>query len=353
MKIVHTEASIGWGGQEIRILLETLEMRKLGHDVQVICDPTAQMVERAKAYGIKPYTVDLRKKSLKYIRPLAKLLQELGPDVVNTHSSNDAWLSSLAKYWMKSKPTLIRTRHVSAPVRSNLATRWMYSRAHAGTATTGDAISRHLVDDLGIDSDKVRTIPTGVDTNTFAPSISRSFGKNIGIVATLRSWKGHKYLFEALACLDDDWTLAVVGDGPQEDALKTLARELGIESRVHFHGYLSDVSQILKKIDIFCLPSYANEGVPQALLQACATQLPIVTTNVGGIPDLITHEVHGLIVETQNAAAIAAAVQRFGEDAELRARLGQAARKNVVENHGLSQMARKMEALYLQAKERN
>ena len=328
-------------------------MRKLGHDVQVICDPTAQMVERAKAYGIKPYTVDLRKKSLKYIRPLAKLLQELGPDVVNTHSSNDAWLSSLAKYWMKSKPTLIRTRHVSAPVRSNLATRWMYSRAHAGIATTGDAISRHLVDDLRIDSDKVRTIPTGVDTNTFAPSTSRSFDKNIGIVATLRSWKGHKYLFEALACLDDDWTLAVVGDGPQEDALKTLARELGIESRVHFHGYLSDVSQIFKTIDIFCLPSYANEGVPQALLQACATQLPIVTTNVGGIPDLIQHEANGLIVEAQNATAIAAAVQRFGEDAEFRTRLGKAARKNVVENHGLSQMARKMEALYLQAQERN
>ena len=353
MKIVHTEASVGWGGQEIRILLETLEMRKLGHDVQVVCDPTAQMVERAKAYGIEPYTVDLRKKSLKYIRPLARLLQELSPDVVNTHSSNDAWLSSLAKYWMKSKPTLIRTRHVSAPVRSNLATRWMYSRAHAGTATTGDAISKHLVDDLGMDSDNVRTIPTGVDTDTFSPPTSRSFDKNIGIVATLRSWKGHRYLFEALSCLDDNWTLTVVGDGPQEQALKELAGELHIESRVHFHGYLSDVSQIFKTIDIFCLPSYANEGVPQALLQACATQLPIVTTNVGGIPDLIQHEVNGLIVETQSAAAIAAAVQRLGEDAELRARLGQAARKNVVENHGLSQMAQKMEALYLKAQERN
>jgi glycosyltransferase involved in cell wall biosynthesis len=106
----------------------------------------------------------------------------------------------------------------------------------------------------------------------------------VGIVATLRSWKGHRHLLEAFAGLADRGArLLVVGDGPQREALGLLAGRLGIAGRVRFAGNQADVAPWLQALDLFCLPSYANEGVPQALMQAMACGLPVISTPVGSI----------------------------------------------------------------------
>ena len=88
----------------------------------------------------------------------------------------------------------------------------------------------------------------------------------VGIVATLRSWKGHRFLIEALAARGA--TLVIVGDGPQREALRQRSRSSASRERVRFAGNQRDVVPWMQALDVFALPSYANEGVPQALVQA-------------------------------------------------------------------------------------
>ena len=102
----------------------------------------------------------------------------------------------------------------------------------------------------------------------------------------------------------------------------------------------------LRALDIFALPSYANEGVPQALVQAMLVELPCVTTAIGGIPELAEHERTALVVPPQDAAALAAAIERLAGNEGLRRELGEAARKHCVEGYSYERMLDRMESIY-------
>src|SRR5262249_17310693 len=142
--------------------------------------------------------------------------------------------------------------------------------------------------------------------------------KLVGIVATLRSWKGHAHLLQAMTRLPPDIELVIVGDGPQREALEKQAAKLGLGARVHMQGQQSDVLPWLRALDIFALPSYANEGVPQALVQAMLVELPCVTTAVGGIPEVAEHERTALVVPPKDPEALAAAIARLADSEGLR-----------------------------------
>src|SRR2546423_15093351 len=120
--------------------------------------------------------------------------------------------------------------------------------------------------------------------------------------------------------------LVIVGDGPQRAALGCQVTNLKVQQRVRFAGNQRDVVPWLQALDIFALPSYANEGVPQALLQAMLVGLPCVTTDVGSIAELATDGVTGLVVPPKEGGALRTALERLLPDAALRARLGAAAR---------------------------
>ena len=111
-------------------------------------------------------------------------------------------------------------------------------------------------------------------------------------------------------------------------------------------GNQRDVLPWLRAFDLFVLPSYANEGVPQALLQAMLCGLPVVTTPVGSILEAAQHERTGLIVEAQQSAPLRLAIQRLLDDPDLRQRLGGAARQHVSEHFAFSSMLDKMEAIF-------
>jgi glycosyltransferase involved in cell wall biosynthesis len=172
----------------------------------------------------------------------------------------------------------------------------------------------------------------------------------IGIVATLRSWKGHRYLIDAFAQLQRaDTHLVIVGDGPQRAALEELIVKEKLAGRVTLAGNQNDVVPWLQAMDIFALPSYANEGVPQAILQAFACGLPVVTTAAGAIPEVARDGDTALSVAMQDAPALAAALARLLDDEPLRARLGAAALKQAHEHHSIGAMLDRMEAVFAAA----
>ena len=355
LAVVHTEASLGWGGQEIRILSESQGMIRRGHEVRLLCPAEARIYGEAPPWGIPVTALPIGRKRLAGVKALAAWLRSHRCDIVNTHSSTDSWLAALALAMLKRPCPMVRTRHISAPIPRNLASRWLYERATARIVTTGEALKRQLVEVNGFTAGRIESVPTGVDAQRFCPgdraAARRALGLAeggflVGIVATLRSWKGHRYLVEALAQLPEDVHLVIVGDGPQREALEKQVDDKGLRARVRFAGNQADVVPWLQALDAFALPSYANEGVPQALVQAMLVGLPCVTTTAGSISELAEHDATALVVPTQNAHALVAALGRLVDDPALRARLGEAARRHCAERFSYENMLDRMEAIY-------
>jgi glycosyltransferase involved in cell wall biosynthesis len=355
LSIVHTEASLGWGGQEIRILSESQGLIRRGHDVRLLCPPEARIYAEAPGYGVPAVALPIGRKRPVGIKVLYVWLKQNRCDVVATHSSTDAWLVGLALLALGRPVPVVRTRHISAPVPTNAPTRWLYTRATARIVTTGEALKKELIERNGFPAQRIDSVPTGIDTARFKPGDRAAArarlnlppdAKVVGIVATLRSWKGHRFLIEALPA---GAHLVIVGDGPMRGVLEEMVAARNLGNRAVFVGNQSDVVPWLQSFDVFALPSYANEGVPQALVQAMLTGLPCVTTGVGGIPEIAMHEKTALVVPAEDGGALGAALQRLLEDPALSKRLGDAARAHCAANFSRERMLDRMEEIYRQA----
>lgn len=356
MHIVHTESSLGWGGQEIRILEEARGLIGRGHDVQLICPREARIYTEAARYGVPVYALSIGRKNLNGLLALRYWLKNHPVDVINTHSSTDSWLAALACVSLRGAPPIVRTRHISTPVHKNAASRWLYCKAVKHVVTTGEALRQTLIRDLGLATECVTSVPTGIDTARFVPgdkaAARRDLGIDpekhyLGIVATLRSWKGHLYLLEAFHQLAaPGWKLLIVGDGPQKEHLKNKVSQLGLESHVIFTGQQNNPERWLQALDIFCLPSYANEGVPQAILQAMLTELPIITTPVGAITEAVSDGRTACIVPPRDATALAGAIKALIENPEQRSTMGSQARKDAEQRFSSGIMLENMETIF-------
>ena len=361
LTIVHTEASMGWGGQEIRILTESAGLRRRGHDVSLLAARGARIVDEAPRFGVPVTALPIGRKRPAGLRALAREFERVRPDVVNTHSSTDSWLTAIASRFVARahRPVLVRTRHVSVPVPRDPATLWLYRKAMTRTVTTGQALREQLVRDNGLDPTRVDSVPTGIDAASCS-RIGRADARAqlglpadvplVSIVATLRSWKGHRHLVEAMRHLrHDDARLLIVGDGPQRDALVQQVATLDLAQRVVFAGQRDDVVPWLRASDVFALPSYANEGVPQALLQAMFASVPAVTTDAGAIPEIARDGDTATIVARENPVALAAGIDALLDDPARAAAQAERALGFVCARYTLDAMLDRMEAVFRQA----
>jgi len=353
MKILHTESSCGWGGQELRVLSEIAGMRARGHEVTLAAPPEATILREARTRGLDVLALPMRDKRPAGVRALRHLLKSRPVDVVVTHSSTDTWLVALARLGWRTAPPLVRTRHISAPIPRNPATRWLYQRATAHVVTTGESLRLQVIAETGLSPERVTSVPTGIDLRVFRPR-DRNEARTVlglpadafivGIVATLRSWKGHAYLVEAVVDMPDA-RLVIVGDGPGRENLIAQAQKLGIADRVLMAGHHSDVAPWLQSFDVFALPSYANEGVPQAIMQAMACRIPVVTTAVGAIGEIARNDETALIVTPRDALALREALVRLSTEPALGRRLAEAALEQARGRFSVEVMLDRMEAV--------
>jgi glycosyltransferase involved in cell wall biosynthesis len=358
MKILHTESSCGWGGQEIRILDESQGMSARGHEIALAAPRESRIYEAALERGLRAEALPIARKNLGGLLAMRSWLKTHPVDVVNSHSSTDSWLAALACATLANPPALVRTRHVSAAIPDNPPTRWLYRRATLHVVTTGEALRLQLLRDNGLSPERVTSVPTGIDTERFVPgdraAARRLTGlpsgrRLVGIVATLRSWKGHRYLIEAVSGLAPDVGLAIVGDGPQRQNIESTIREFGMEERAWLAGNQRDVLPWLQSLDVFALPSYANEGVPQALLQAMLCGLPCVTTAAGSIGEIARDGETAIVVAAEDAADLRRGLEKVLGEAGLGARLGRAARAHCAAGFGAQTMLDRMEGVFKDA----
>ncbi|MES2771418.1 MAG: glycosyltransferase family 4 protein [Pseudomonadota bacterium] len=360
MKILHSEASCGWGGQEIRILEEARGLLARGHDVSLVCPAQSRIFAEAGRFGVPVTALPIGRKRLPGLLALRAHLLRHKPDVVNVHSSTDSWLTALACATLRRPPAIVRTRHISLPVAVNWRSRWLFTRASEHIVTTGESLRQALLHDFQLAPDRVSSIATGIDTARFVPgdtSLARqALGLDphvhyLGIIATLRSWKGHLFLLEAFAALLArrrvmDWRLLIVGEGPMRAKIEAKIAELRLQDRVIMVGQQNEPEQWFRTLDIFCLPSYANEGVPQALMQAMLCGLPIVTTPVGAILEAVCDQQSALVVPPKDATALAKALLALIENPIRAAQLGSQARRYALTRFSLGQMLDAMTVVF-------
>ena len=192
-----------------------------------------------------------------------------------------------------------------------------------------------LVDET--DWRKLVVVHCGVDPERFTPVDRATTDRPLEIVCVGRlvPEKGQALLVEAVAELTRrgiDARLTLVGDGPSRTTIDAAVTRLGLGDRVRLIGSVGQ-DEILRhyaRADVFCLPSFA-EGVPVVLMEAMATELPVVTTRIAGIPELVDDGVSGLLVRPGRVDELTDALARLGGDAELRRQLGTAGRKAVLE----------------------
>jgi glycosyltransferase involved in cell wall biosynthesis len=359
LSIVHTENSCGWGGQEVRILSESRGFIERGHRVTLLSPPEAPITEAARRIGLPVVALGIRRKRVPDLLALRGWLaaHRAQVDVLNTHSSTDSWLGAIACATLSHAPPIVRTRHVSTTVHDRFSTRWLYRHGNAHIVTTGEAVRRQLAGEIGVPLERMTSIPTGIDLERFVPGDATAARARLGlperpalgVIATMRTWKGHVHLFDALAATRaawDGWQVLVVGGGPDRAKLEEHVRRAALADLVRFTGHQDDVVPWFQALDLFVLPSYGDEGVPQAIMQAMACGIPVVSTTVGAIGEAVEAGVSGLLVEPASPPALAAALGALRDSMELRRRISLEARRKAEREFGLERMIDAMETVF-------
>lgn len=337
----------------MRILGESAGFRARGYDVQIAAPANAQILAEAKRYSIPAHVLPLDRRNPFSILAVLRLWTRLKPDVVISHSSADTWLVTIAARFSSHRPCIIRTRHLSTPVATGPMNRWLYGSALDFLVTTGSAIRQTLIQKLGLDPERVISIPTGIDISRFKPGNKLEArtklglpvsGPIIGIVAVLRPWKGHRFLISALQDTRlSKAMLVIVGDGENSSKLRNQVTAAGLADRVTFAGRQDNIPSWLHAFDVFVLPSTGKEGVPQSLMQAMACELPVVTTNVGAIAELAQDGKTALVVPIENSEALADAIVQILNDSSLAQRLSETGRRHVEAKFTIAVMLNAME----------
>jgi len=354
VKVLHTEWSTGWGGQEIRILAEMRGVRARGVEVMVASRPGAKILPAAQREGFRTFEIPFRRSiDPVSIWRLYRLIRRERIALVNTHSGKDTWNGGLAAKLAGAR--FVRTRHLYfTPKRTQIL--WI-NRLADFVITTGEVLRQRMIEDSRVQPDRIASIPTGQDPDKYDGArydrarVRAEFGIPadaiaVGMLAMFRKVKGtdlYLRMAEALQAKHPQAAFLIAGDGPQSDEINAFIRDRKLEPRVRRIGYLADTAPYLAALDVFVLPSLM-EGLPQVLVQALMMGKACVATEVGSVRDL--HRDNFLMVPPGDEPALRAAVEQLIVDRAQAARLAAGARESVLGRFGYERMVDDVMAAY-------
>ena len=356
IRVLHTEWSDGWGGQEIRIITEMLSLRKRGIEPYLACREHAKIKEEAVLAGIPVFVLPFGGiADLRSVWMLFKIIKKLHIDIVNTHSGKDTWTGGIAAKLSGAK--FIRTRHLSN--RINPSRLNFINELADAIITTGEHIKDDMIKYNRIKPGRVVSIPTGVDETVFDPSkydkreVRRLFDIKddrivVGILAVLRKFKRHDLFIEMAYAISGQFpkvVFLIAGDGPQKENIKKLIETKNLKKQVRMVGYIDEPAKFLSALDIFVMTSDSGEGVPQAIIQALMMRLPVVAIDVGSVGDLYCED-NLILISRNNTDSLVANVKHLIKDKRLRQEYSKRARDYMIKNFSETVMSEKLLHLY-------
>ena len=295
------------------------------------------------ALGVVPKSVDA-----------AAAFAELGIEHVHCHFATHPAVAGLVIHRLTGIPFSFTAHGSDLHVDRHMLPQKV--EAAAFVVTVSEFNRRVIVEECGEElATGVEVIHCGVDTSVFAPPdhpVAPTEALSVVCVGTLHEVKGQEFLVRAVAKVAEkgiDVRCTFVGGGPDEGALRQLAEELGVGDRVTFLGVVPQgvVVEAVRNASVVCAPSVPTrsgkrEGIPVVLMEAMSAARPVVASRLSGIPELVIDGESGLLVTPGDADEIAAALQRLHHEPELRARLGEAARRRVMADFDVNRNARRL-----------
>ena len=288
---------------------------------------------------------------------IRRYLRETKPAIVHTFLLTASLYGRLAAI-LEQIPIVIGTEvNIYERKRAHhiLAERMLMARTDR-VIVSANSVRDFYVNQIHADPEKIEVVYNAVDWKAIQPAKSReetraSLGlrpdtKVAGVIARLTEQKGHRFLFQALTTPAlAGVQLVVVGDGDLSEALKREAQDLGIQSRVHFLGARRDLGDLLAAMDVFVMPSLW-EGLPLSMILAMGAAMPVVATEVAGIPEVVVDGQTGWLVPAGNALALATALAEVFADRARASRVGKAARDFVLPRFGVDGYVNSVVSLY-------
>jgi glycosyltransferase involved in cell wall biosynthesis len=344
------------GGAQAHVLDLAVGMNGL-FDVVVATGEEGFLTEACREQSIPVHVVPNLRREIKPIadllslRVLAQLMRRTQPDIVHAHTFKAGFLGRLAA--KRLKIACVYTVHMwpfgdgvpmswrlTAPACERLAARWC-DRVITVSEVGARQASKHNI----CDQAKVTSIWNGIPDHAARARLERETELRCTMVARFTGFKDHALLLRAFAGVPGNARLVLAGDGSTLAAAKALARQLGIDERVEFAGVRSDVPELLERSDVFILAS-KQETLPISILEAMRAGLPVIATNVGGIPEEVIHEETGLLVRPGSVEDLSAALIRLLGNRTLRTEMGRAGRKRFEKMFQAQTMITKTAALY-------
>lgn len=364
IKVVHVVPSFMTGGMENGMvnLINRMDpisfyhiiccLTKAGPISKNIVNPNVEICELNKAPG----------KNNKLLKRLFYFFKKKSPDIV--HTRNWGGIDGIIPAKLAGVKVIIHGEHgrdINDPkgeLRRRLWARRLISPLVNKYLTVSEDMSQWLVNTVRINPKKVMTIVNGVDTEKFSPEnaalIRNKYGVDkfkflIGTVGRLDPIKDQATLIKAFAILAQSYkfiSLLIIGDGPCRKELESLVDRLNIRNHVSFWGELNNVADIYKLLDVFALSSI-GEGMSNTILEAMATGIPVVATDVGGSKELISDSKNGFLVPPQDPYTLANCLEKYIENPDLKALHGNTGRKLSISLYNMPKMVSQYSIFYM------
>jgi glycosyltransferase involved in cell wall biosynthesis len=366
IRVVHCIDNLAIGGTELNAVRTAERLDRSRFDLTVVClGEAGPLAARFAAAGVSvvPFPI-ANLYGLGAARQGARLARFLSHHRIQIVHSHDMYSNVFATIWARASgtPVIIASRRwwrSLPPRRYRLANKLAFRLAHQVIANS-PAVASSLQTEDHVPSTRIAVVPNFVDDDAFTPipaeqraAMLRQLGVpddalTLGIIANLSPVKDHRTLLRAVALLEPRWPrlhVVLVGDGECRTPLESLARELGIERRVHFAGLRPNVPNLhhLFGISVLCSRS---EGFPNSIVEAMAAARPVVATDVGGVADAVSHGETGVLVPPANPQRLAAAIEELLLDPDRRHALGSAGLRRARARYGARTVLRSLEAVY-------
>lgn len=360
-RLMYVITGLGWGGAESQVISLAREFKTRGWDVSVVSllAPTPRWKE-LEAYGIPVTSLGMRRgvPDLRALWRFVRCVRSFKPDVVHAHMIHPNLLTRLARI-IAPVPVVISTGH-STDEKSRLrelAYRWT-DRLSDLTTNVSEASVRRYVEVRIAPAERIRFVPNGIDLSRFSRDrdVRSKKRKELSLgdsdfvwvaVGRFDEQKDYPNLLRAVAELDDvPFKLLVAGDGSLLPDMRQMAKDLMVQDKVHFLGVRSDINELMNAADAFVMSS-AWEALPMALLEAAATALPIVATDVGGCAQIVLDGQTGRCIRSQDSVALADAMRQImGMEENERHQLGFNGAEHAREMFGLDNVVDQWSEIY-------
>ncbi len=363
-KILYLIESDDPGGAENVMLALADHFRHTGHLVTG-CLKRGWIYRQLAARGFAPKVIPAGRGAidLKLLHHLVKLIKAEGIDLIHSHLFDINVYSSIAAK-ITGVPHLCTehgdVHHHSKSSRKNFFKARILARCSDKIIFVSRFTKRAFSMLCKVPEQKSAVIYNGINTDNFnreadieEKKAALGIGRRdpvVGSVGSLYPVKGQTYIIKAARLVLQTIpgvTFLIIGGGELEDKLKEESRRLDIEDRIRFTGFREDVHELLKTMDVFVLPSL-SEGMPLSLIEAMASGLPAVASDVGGIGEVIDDGISGFVIPPADPAAFAAKILYLLQNPSSACEMGRRAREKVNERFNLRTMVENYERIYLE-----